>query len=404
MATEDAILDRVQKLLAIADHPTTGEHEREVALAQANSLISKHAIDEALLRASQTMEQRRAPEKRSLKVASGTGMGAALSTLRSILHDMGQTYRVSVAISGLYDVDLYGAAEDVAWVEVLFTSTYFQLASKINPSWDSSKSYDENVYNFKVAGFKWTRINDIAIEHGGPDARMTEKMSGLVEQDSETGEWKVKYGQSRDIRNVQFDHTDDDNRHWGTWERLIETGRRTFVYKISGSMITAYRRHAAKIGDTNPVATQSHEVYRLSFIQGFQATMSNRLWAYRREMEAQMDTIPGAALAIADMTEEARQMMYGDHPELDPEEQRRQREQAKQDYADKLAAMTDEERTRYLEAEEREARRRNKPRKVKYYDLDDSAARRGGKAAEAVNMNRSAGATEAASGPRKELA
>jgi hypothetical protein len=135
----------------------------------------------------------------------------------------------------------------------------------------------------------------------------------------------------------------------------------------------------------------------LSFIEGFKHRMYDRLWEAARAAEQEMDTIPGAALAIRDMTDEARQMMYGDHPELDPEEQRRQREKAKQDYADMLTAMSPKERQAYLEEQERLARKANKPRKVKYYDLDDSAAVRGRSAANGVNMNRSAGATKSAS-------
>lgn len=388
MATEDKILDRVQKLLAIADHPSTGEHEREVAYAQANSLIAKHAIDVALLRMSQTAEQRRAPEKRRVNIASGTGMGIALSALRSILHDMAETYRCSLAIDSAYNADLYGASEDVAWVEMLFASTYFQLASQINPRWDVDKSYDENVYNFKVAGYAWKAIDEVAREHGGPDARVWEDYTKVPVD--EEGFTNVSYW----VRQLDL-----GDARWASEWVAGETTRkiRTPVYpvKIKGMMIAAYKRHAAAIGDDQPVATQSHHAYRIYFIEGFKHRMASRLLSYRSEMEANLDTIPGAAIALRDMADEAKQMMFQDYPEMDPEEQERRRREAVEAEAARLDAMTDKERTAYLEALEREARKANKPRKVRYLTYDESAVMRGRSAADSVNMNRSAGATGA---------
>lgn len=396
---EDKILDRVQKLLSIADHPNTGEHERDIALAQANSLIQKHAIDEAMLRASQTMEQRRAPEKRRVTIASGTGMGVALSALRSILHEMAKTYRCSLAIDGAYNADLYGASEDVAWVEMLFASTYYQLLAKINPKWDSAKSYDENVYNFKVGGFAWKEINKIAVEHGQVDARVWERMTGRLEDlrdyeanpDQQTPIWEPAYQWYRQegFRNVVLiNRNEESGTSYGEWERPTD--------KIKGSMIAAYKRWAKEIGDDQPVATANHSTYRIYFVEGFKHRMFARLYEYQREMESAMDTIPGAALAIADMTEEAKRMMYGDHPNMDPEEIERQRREAAAAEAAKLDAMTDKERTAYLEAQEREDRRRNRPRKVKYLSYDETAVLRGRSAADTVNMNRTAGAAHAA--------
>lgn len=399
MATEEKILERVQKLLALAEHPNTPEAEAELALAQANSLINKHAIDEALLRMSQTLEQRRAPEKRRIVVASGTGMGIALSALRSILHDMARTYRCSIAIDGAYNADIYGASEDVAWVEMLFMSTYYQLLLKINPKWDTEKSYDENVYNFKVAGFAWADIDKTSREHGGPDARVWEAHRGMVQDvrdyeanpDEQTPIWEPKYAWSAsNFRNVTIAEEEDLTGRfiYGDWEQPHPT-------KIKGSMISAYRRWAKEIGDDQPVATASHHAYRIYFIEGFKHRMFSRLIEYRSEMDRNMDSIPGAALAIRDMTEEAKQMMYGDHPDMDPEEQERMRREAVEAEAAKLEAMSPSERTVYLEAQEREERRRNKPRKVKYLTYDESAVLRGKSAADGVNMNRNAGAAEA---------
>jgi hypothetical protein len=234
---------------------------------------------------------------------------------------------------------------------MLYMSVYFQMLSKINPNWDESKGYDENVYNFKVAGFKWIDINHESMRHGGPDARV--------------------------------------------WDGPFATE------KIKGSMISAYKRHAKKIGDTNPVSTQSHKVYRMSFVFGFQQQMLYRLDRWFEQSQEQMDTIPGAALAITEFSEESRRMMYGDHPELDPELIRRRREEEKAARAEMLDRMTPKQRYEFLEKEQREARRQIK--RIKYYTPDDSASSRGQHVANSIDLSRKAGSAHAGA-TRGELA
>ena len=68
---DQKILDRVAALLAIAEHPNTGEHEADTALRQANKLIAKHAIEEAMLRQAQTVGERRALVRREVVIGAG---------------------------------------------------------------------------------------------------------------------------------------------------------------------------------------------------------------------------------------------------------------------------------------------------------------------------------------------
>lgn len=380
-AREEKILDRVQKLLNIAEHPNTPAPEAEVALEQANRLITKHAIDEAMFRMTQTTEERRAPEKRTIVLAQG-GTGRYIHALRTILQKMAKTYRCTLAMDA-YDskADVYGAAEDVAWVEMLYTSVYFQLLSKINPKWDTSKGYDENVYNFKVAGFKWSEIDAKARENGEADARVWEASRKLkrMEDGTFSSYWteQIEKGEAKLVSELE------DN-----WVAISQP---VYPVKIKGSMIGAYRRHAKLIGDNHPVSTQSHQVYKLSFVEGFKTTMWNRLNEFWLQSQGDMDTIPGAALALVSMDDAIKNMMYSEHPEIDPEEIERRRLAALQERAEMLEKMGPKAAAKFLENEEREYRKRNKPGRVKYYDLDDSASRRGTSAANSVDMNRKAG-------------
>jgi hypothetical protein len=65
MPVDDAVLARIRKLLAMAEHPGTPPAEAEAAATAAERLIVKHAIDEALLAA--RSDVRTKPEVRSTR-------------------------------------------------------------------------------------------------------------------------------------------------------------------------------------------------------------------------------------------------------------------------------------------------------------------------------------------------
>jgi hypothetical protein len=346
-AKTQKIMDRVRDLLAVAEHPNTGVEEADTALKMANSLITKHAIDEAILRMSQTEEERRHPVKTEIKLTGNSWTSAALAT---ILYTIAQTNRCSVVVSWS-KATIYGAAEDAAWVEMLYMSAAYELVAKIDPKWDASLSYDHNVYNLKIAGKKWKEIDAIAVWNGH-ESRETLKA------------YDAPYS-----------------------DKVYKTG---FFHKL----LAAYKRHAKMVGDTSLVSTQSFDVYKLSFIEGFQNRMVNRLM---EQAGINDDAIKssGAELAIVSMAEDARQMMYADFPERDPKNQMIRRQQAIQERADMLAAMTEKQRAEFLEKEEKKNRAAWKRQESNMRPIDGSAQKRGAKAANAVDLNRKAGSAGA---------
>ncbi|QLF84542.1 hypothetical protein SEA_RIE18_60 [Microbacterium phage Rie18] len=400
---DEKILDRVAKLLALAEHPNTPGPEAEIALLQANKLIAKHAIEEALLRQHQTVGERRALVNKQIVVGAGSGFS---STLRTVLHYAADANRVSVAFLTNGSAVLFGADEDVAWVEMLFSMIKLQFLMKIEPKWQEALSYDENVYNFKVAGYSWAAINDVSVKAGGRDARKWVTTRGRINNVSEFPEdpetepvWEPLYSWDKsEFRNVQVEDEDHEGTiAWGSWEAPTE--------KLGGILIAAYKRWAANIGDDSPVTTQSHRAYRRTYADAFSARMAQRFLKMKEENEAEMDTIPGAALAIRDMRKEAKEAMWDMFPDLSPEAaaarrkaeyERQQREDAERQAM--LDAMTPKQREAFLEKEERAKRRQDE----KYWrDLqrgpraDQGARRRGEAAANSVDLSRKAGHTEA---------
>lgn len=393
----EKIMERVAKLLAIAEHPNTPAPEAELALKQANSLITKHAIDEALLRQSQSVGERRAITHMTIIL----GGGEFRPYLRTIFESAAEALRVSVASKtvridgGALDTEfhMYGANEDVVWLDMLFNMIKLQFLLKLDPRWDSSKSYDENVYTFKVAGFKWIEIDQEAQRHGHPRNESTKVVD-------------------------KMDETRDPDRFWDFWERRAmwrelvldrDNGRVLEYTNFFHKLKAAYVRHAKAIGDDTRVVTQSHQAYRLSFAESFRMRMTERFWDMQRQAESEMDTIPGAALAIRDMKDDADRAMWMDFPHMSPEEiARRREEMRKQAEAerkareDMLAAMTPAERQKFLEDEEAQARKDAKRQRAwerkntRYYSWDETARQRGASAANSVDLTRKAGSAGAA--------
>lgn len=372
---DEKILDRVAKLLAIAEHPNTPEHEADVALTQATKLMAKHAIEEAMLRQSQSTTERRALVHRKIVI----GRSEFAPYLNTILIHAAKACRVSLA-DNWNGGDAYGADEDVAWLDMLFNMIKLQFLLKLDPKWNDALDYNENVYTFKVAGYAWKEINKIAISHGQPDKESVKLYRENV------GEDRIGYYTG------WTDYIVKPNED-GTYNIYTRTG---FFHNLFG----AYKRHAKKIGDTNPVATQNHQAYRLSFAESFREVMVDRLRKMADEAEREMDTIPGAALAIADVTEEANRMMWEEHPHLNPEDIARRRAAAEAQYRAeqearqaKLDAMTPAQRQKFLDDEEKAYRKlsRQQQKGIRYYSYDSNARARGAKAAQSVDLSRKAG-------------
>lgn len=369
----DKILERVRLLLDRAEHPNTPGPEAELCFAQANKLMVKHAIDEALIRSQQTASERQAPERREVKLGEGR-IAEFWPTLRTILSAAALTNRCRVITfaGGGSKCEIFGFAEDVAWVEMLYTSIYFSFISQINPKWDESKDYDENVYNFKVAGFKWYDINEEAIKHGAPDARALE----------EVFDW----------------------RNGGT--------KKVPGKKIKGTMITAYKRWAKKIGDNNLVSTTSFDEYRRQFSDAFGTRIAARLQRMQEENEQETKNHEGAALALRDRMDDVDEFLWGTYPHLHPESRKKEmelrrarREEEARERQEMLDAMTPERRHAFLEAEQAKARRQAEKDR-KYWERQSrahqsSAHNRGRSAANNVDLRRPNAGVQNAS--RKEL-
>ena len=286
--------------------------------------------------------------------------------MRTLLMEIAETNRCKAIISpkDFTTIEIYGFAEDARWSEMLFTTMLMDFLGNVNPKWDPAKPFEQNIYNHKVAGFKWADIDKIAMQHGHASSQRLKKE--MV--------W------------VRYDH---DLQEGVYEERMVGTGFYNKLHAI-------YTKYAKTVGDENLVKTTSFDQYREQFTLAFADRMMERLYSLRYSNEEAVKEA-GAELVLIDRSHLIDEAIWGEHPEMHPDEiaeqnrlwrEKKQAEAQKRE--DMLNAMTKGERTKFLEEEEKVRRRRQKSAqgKVRYVAYQSAASARGASAANSVNLSR----------------
>lgn len=345
MPTEERILDQVRHCLDKANHPNTPEAEREMCLKRADTLMSRHAIDQAMLDLTRNASDRRKPTSREFQAWEGWQWRGQFET---ILTQIAKTAGVRCVIGLQGKTTLVGYTEDVEYVEMLWTTIYFQFIARIDPKWDNSLSFEHNVYNFKESGTKWPEIRDIARA----------------------------------------------NNNWVDWPD-------------GGRLKRAYQRHCRIIGEEPRNHTQRHQAYKQSYADGFETRICARLEAMRRSREEDVAGTTGASLVLVGAKEQVDEMFFLLFPERHPaairernakamEEYRKTQEEEKREREEMLAAMTPRAREEFLAKEARKRQREAKANERYWAErenstYDSSGSRAGARAAEQVDLGRVGG-------------
>ena len=123
----DAVLARVRKLLAVAEHPTTPAGEADAAARAAERLIAKYAIDEAMLQLA--AEIRTKPESRTIVVE--TPYASAKTVLVGAVANAHGVRAVTLRGEDTTRVTLVGFPSDLQVVELLYTSLLLQATTSL---------------------------------------------------------------------------------------------------------------------------------------------------------------------------------------------------------------------------------------------------------------------------------
>jgi hypothetical protein len=357
----EKVMERIRNLLAKANDPASSPSEREQYLDEANKRMNRHAIDMAMLDASRTIGEKRKPtQKRIVLFDSNFEWGSQFMT---VIMSMCETNRCRYAFhNGYRSITIVGMQEDVDWVEMLWLNVFFQFTSKIQPTWEPDAPLEENIYNFKNAGYKWKDIWDI-------------------------GYFKQPGGMPGDLG-----HYDPDKCRY---------------------MMTMYKK-MCKAKGADPVGTQTFAAYKMTFTRYFTSEVNRRLEEMRASNKKQEDSIPGSAIALRDTSKDVQDFFYLLFPTLTPEaaEQRselfrKEQEDAEKRDAEYLAGLTPAERKAVLDARAKEEAKQARASDRWYRDqakkrtYDAAGASAGERAGREVDLSRNGRQT--AAGSRTEL-
>jgi hypothetical protein len=342
----ESMLNRVARIIAHAEDCQRAGNtaDAEADFARADAIMTKYAIDRAVIESRKTDRTQR-EEPVSVKVpfvrydvdfaddyGAMFGSIARHNRCRVVTHRYSQEPHATIV----------GFPEDVEYTQMIWNSVRLAFVSKLDPTWDTNRTHDENIKILKEAGRKWSYIGDLANAAG-------------------------------------FENKPNDGR-----------------------LKAAYRRQCRLEGAEPTSHTQRHAAYRASYAKGFRQRIATRLYAMAQAAEDQVAKgEPGTALAMRDRFDDVHEALYRLFPNLRPNpnaEKEFAEWQAKE--AERLAAMTPAERA----AEERRQRRADERAQANWErenaKMQDRAGRSAGDAAaRTVDL----GAGKVGTGRRGEL-
>lgn len=167
----NTVLERVRKLVAIAEHPGTGVEEANAARQMADSLMLKYAIEQAELDASRPAPQRAKPGIIDIDLTPDYDLVGYVAQLAA---SCARTCRCKIrqytkwTNEAGYRSTVYGFESDLRYFEVLYTTLRLHMIGALRPKVDPARSLEDNAYELHKAGLNWL---EIAGEYGWKKAR-----------------------------------------------------------------------------------------------------------------------------------------------------------------------------------------------------------------------------------------
>jgi len=273
---QERVLDKVQRLLDLANDAGTTEEERDLALTRANEMMVKHAIEQSVLDAHRTARGEKLDRSPETVVVSFIPVGQEFDLiLFDCVSYLGLLARVIpvrlLSHSGETSLSLSGFPDDIEYFQMLWLSTYLQFSNKLFPKWSTEKSLDENVKFLKDAGFKWKEIWFIGNNTLHPNGAQLLSPKGKP-----------------------IGCPPNDNHE----------------------LIKAYRRQCELEGVQPENHTQRHGAYRESYALGFKVRLSQRIAELRLYAEAETQKTTGAEVALVDSSRRVEDLVDSLYPNM----------------------------------------------------------------------------------------
>ena len=273
---QERVLDKVQRLLDLANGAGTTDEERDLALTRANEMMVKHAIEQSVLDAHRTARGEKLDRNPETVVVPFIPVGQEFDTILydCVAHLALLARVIPVRLLSRDDetmLSLSGFPDDIEYFQMLWLSTYLQFSNKLFPKWDTAKDLDENVKFLKDAGFKWKEIWIIGNNALYPGSQLLSP------------------------RGKPIGRPPNDNHE----------------------LIKAYRRQC-ELEDVQPENhTQRHGAYRESYALGFMVRLSQRIGEMRNAASQEAGKTTGAEVALVDSSQRVQDLVASLYPNME---------------------------------------------------------------------------------------
>jgi hypothetical protein len=386
----ESVMQLINKLLTLASHEATPEHERKLAEERAEKLMAQHMIDEHEARqsAERSGKRVRTPIVEEWAVNFAESAHEAVDDQWEFDHqvlDMMNyvldhcNIRVNTNFKyrdGQRVYQIVGFKDDITYAERIWFNVFKTFVTNVNPHWDVNKSLEVNAYVFASAGVSWK--DQVLLAEKAKDTRM--EWPWRYQDQDETADWYTRYewrvGEAIDPGNVP-------------WGRSIHKLKR------------ACKKHCDNNGLDYPYAGGSklRIATRNSFARSYRATIKQRLDDIRKLAQEGEEHVDAGkfALALVDTRERVDAEFYNVFPEFDPEVKKRKDAERQARMQAAWDALTPAERAKIRRDQAREdakwARRaataRTRYRAIREDPttrMDNAAWARGRQAAQSVNL------------------
>jgi hypothetical protein len=179
----DAMLAKVQGLLAVADDPATAPQAAENYRNKAEALMFKYRIEEAMLGMTQKANPfKPVPVWRTFKVCKAGNEwrhsyeGVAVAALGHVDARCVRDYE-----EGWHVIHAVGYETDLRFAELIFTAGMLAFGTKLEPQYNPTETDQVNAYLMRSAGWEGHRIAKAI--WGSDDKALRVKARGLFRKE-----------------------------------------------------------------------------------------------------------------------------------------------------------------------------------------------------------------------------
>lgn len=275
------VLQKVQKLIALAEHEGTPPEEAKRAREQADAMMLKYAIDEITAEAAMPVGERQKPIMVDMNIGVNSDI---IQYVAGILTQIASHTRCKVRHYTKsarnehgqleYMSTVYGYESDVKYCEVLYTTVRLHMLGLLLPKPDPAKSEDENAYALHYAGFNWLEI-------AGIYGWRKQTYSGRIQREHERGHISDDLYDKYEAGKAEVWYNERSDSYQSNWQ-------------LGSSYKRACHRQAKKLGEkVQRIPAGGSKGYRQDAANGYFNMIGMRLSEIRRSRKA------GAEVALA---------------------------------------------------------------------------------------------------------